>query len=192
MKRNNLKAIVLAVVSAAIFLLPAPQARAAFDPGCYELSGGVFKEKNCPTAGYQKRVEQSGACFLIKDATSAEEKSCSDLTSEPTKTNGTGSNNNTSGRQVIDADCKAEILNKENCNIIKYLVNGINFLSALAGMAIIGSIMIAGYQYMTARDNSGQVEAAKKRILWAMIALGVFIFMYAFLNWVVPGGVVAV
>ncbi len=62
-------------------------------------------------------------------------------------------------------------------------------LSALAGMAIVASIMIAGYQYMTARDNSGQIEAAKKRIIWALVALGVFIFMYAFLDFIVPGGV---
>ncbi len=49
--------------------------------------------------------------------------------------------------------------------------------------------MLDGYQYMTAKDNSGQVEAAKKRILWALIALGLFIFMFSLLNWLVPGGV---
>jgi len=55
-------------------------------------------------------------------------------------------------------------------------------------LAIIGSIMIAGYQYMTARDNSGQTAAAKKRIAWALVALVVFVFGYAFLNFLVPGG----
>lgn len=84
--------------------------------------------------------------------------------------------------------CFGDTLTTENCTIISYLVGGINFLSAVAGMAIEASITIAGYQYMTARDNSGQIRAVKKRIMWAMIALGLFIFMYAFLNFLVPGG----
>ena len=96
-----------------------------------------------------------------------------------------------------DQDCQKktckiaerETLTTQNCIIIEYLVTGINFLSALAGMAIVASIMMGGYQYMTAKDNSGQVEAARKRITWAMIALGIFIFMYAGLNYLVPGGI---
>jgi len=91
---------------------------------------------------------------------------------------------------LIDTDCDKEVLTSGNCGIIKILVNGINFLSALAGMAIIASIIVAGYQYMTAQDNSGQIQAARTRIIWAIVALVMFIFMYAFLNWVVPGGVI--
>ncbi|MCA9328597.1 hypothetical protein KC959_02410 [Candidatus Saccharibacteria bacterium] len=87
-------------------------------------------------------------------------------------------------------DCSDPELNAKNCQIVNYLVGGINFLSAVAGLAIVASIMIAGYQYMTARDNSGQIEAAKKRIIWALVALGLFLFMYALLNFLVPGGVV--
>jgi hypothetical protein len=91
-----------------------------------------------------------------------------------------------------DADCEVPPgvdLDTENCGIVAYLVLTINMLSALAGMAIVASIMIAGFQYMTARDNSGQIEAARKRIVWALIALLLFVFMYAFLNFIVPGGV---
>lgn len=95
---------------------------------------------------------------------------------------------NNDGNALLEGDCK-DGLTKDNCAIVGYLINTINALSALAGMAIIGSIMMAGYQYMTARDNSGQIEAAKKRIIWALVALGVFIFMYSLLNWLVPGGV---
>jgi hypothetical protein len=80
-------------------------------------------------------------------------------------------------------------LTPENCSIIKYLVVAINFLSAVAGMVIVGSIIFSGYQYMTARDNSGQIESAKKRIIWTMVALMLLIFGYGFLNWLVPGGV---
>ena len=92
----------------------------------------------------------------------------------------------------FEADCSVgpgENLTSENCGIIAYVVVAINLLSALAGIAIVASIMIAGYQYMTARDNAGQIEAARKRIIWALSALILFIFMYAGLNFIVPGGV---
>ena len=94
----------------------------------------------------------------------------------------------------LTVDCEVQDsdngqLNSDNCGIIRYMVIAINALSAIAGMAIVASIMIAGFQYMTARDNSGQVEAARKRITWAIVALAIFIFSYSFLNFVVPGGV---
>ena len=94
----------------------------------------------------------------------------------------------------VDTDTNCDVgpgedLTRENCTIIDYVVRGINILSAVAGMAIIGSMMIAGYQYMTARDNAGQIEAARKRIVWAVSALLLLIFMYALLEFLVPGGV---
>lgn len=85
--------------------------------------------------------------------------------------------------------CNEDQLTAENCRLIEYLVNGINILSAIAGMVIIGSIIIAGYQYMTARDNAGQIQQARTRIIWAITAMILFVFMYALLNFLVPGGV---
>jgi hypothetical protein len=90
---------------------------------------------------------------------------------------------------TIDKDCKAATLNQDNCIIIEYLVTAINLLSAVAGMAIVGSIMFAGYQYMSARDNPNAIQAARARIIWAFVALFLFIFTYGILNFLVPGGV---
>lgn len=102
----------------------------------------------------------------------------------------------TSGRidASFTADCAVdtnagEELNQENCAIISYIVLFVNVLSAIAGMAIIASIMIAGYQYMTARDNPGTVQKARQRIVWALIALALYLFFYAILNYLIPGGV---
>lgn len=86
------------------------------------------------------------------------------------------------------AECDQADLTSDNCTMIGYLASGIDLMSAIAGMAILASIMIAAYQYMTARDNSGQVETAKKRIFNAIIALVFFIFAYSILNYLVPGG----
>ncbi len=96
----------------------------------------------------------------------------------------------TSGTTSLDTKCDSENLNRGNCEIIDFILVVINVLSAAAGMAIIASIMIAGYQWMTAQDNSGQVEAARKRIGMAILALFTFIFMYAFLQWLIPGGTI--
>lgn len=92
----------------------------------------------------------------------------------------------------LDVDCETEpgeSLDSGNCAIVSYLVTAINLLSALAGIVIVFSIMFAGYQYMTARDNAGQIQQARTRIIWAISALLIFIFAYAGLNFLVPGGV---
>jgi len=70
-----------------------------------------------------------------------------------------------------------------------YLNTIVNLLSGLVGLVIVLSIIIAGIQYMTARDNASQVSAAKNRILMAVLAFFVFVMGYALLQWLIPGGV---
>ncbi len=86
-------------------------------------------------------------------------------------------------------DCKAKTLNKSNCGIVGYLVTFINVLSALVGIVVVGSIIIAGIQFSAAGNDPQKVESARNRIVNSLLALLVFIFMFAFLQWVVPGGI---
>lgn len=86
-------------------------------------------------------------------------------------------------------ECKDTALSKENCGIIYYLVLLINVLSGLVGIVIVIMITIGGIQYSTARDNPQAAVAAKGRITNAVMALVFFLFTYAFLQWIVPGGV---
>ena len=65
----------------------------------------------------------------------------------------------------------------------------INFLGALAGVVIVGAIIVGGIQYMTAGDNAQAVSAAKQRIINALIALFAYLLAFGFLQWLVPGGV---
>ncbi len=76
----------------------------------------------------------------------------------------------------------------DNC-ITKDIQTVLNFLSVGVGIIIIGSIMVAGIQYMSAGDNPQNVQAAKARIRNAILALLVFALSWSFLNWLVPGGV---
>ncbi len=66
----------------------------------------------------------------------------------------------------------------------------IRFMGSLVGLVIIMMIIIGGVQYLTAAGNPSQVAAAKSRIQNAITGLFLFIFMYAILNYLVPGGII--
>jgi hypothetical protein len=77
---------------------------------------------------------------------------------------------------------------KEN-PITKRLNQVIAFLSAGVGIVVTGVIILGGIQYILAGDNAAAITAARQRIINGLLALFVFLFIYAFLQWLVPGGV---
>lgn len=92
----------------------------------------------------------------------------------------------------VNSDCNCDTstdLNPNNCGIVYYIWLIINVLSALTGIVLVISLIAAGIQWTTAGDNPQQLSAAKTRIVNMLIALFLFAFTYAFLQWVVPGGV---
>lgn len=72
--------------------------------------------------------------------------------------------------------------------IIKDINLVVNFLSAGAVIVIVGSMVMGGIQFSWAGDNPNAVSAAKKRITDALIALIAFFFIFGFLQWLIPGG----
>ncbi|MDB5175777.1 MAG: hypothetical protein JWM81_635 [Candidatus Saccharibacteria bacterium] len=85
---------------------------------------------------------------------------------------------------VINIGCK----NKGN-PIVDALFAIIRFLSYGVGLIIVGSLIVAGIQYTTARDDPQAVAAAQKRIKSTIGALALFIFGFTILNYVIPAGV---
>ncbi|MBX4188674.1 hypothetical protein KW792_01085 [Candidatus Saccharibacteria bacterium] len=73
--------------------------------------------------------------------------------------------------------------------VVKDIQNIVNFLSAAVGVVIIAMIIVGGIQYSLAGDNASALGAAKQRITNAMIALFAFLFAFAFLQWLIPGGI---
>ncbi|MBP9813339.1 hypothetical protein KBC51_02785 [Candidatus Saccharibacteria bacterium] len=73
--------------------------------------------------------------------------------------------------------------------IVKWLNILINLVAGIVGVGAILMIIWAGIQYTTARDNPQAITAAKQKILNVVIGIAAFIFMWAFLNWLIPGGV---
>lgn len=59
------------------------------------------------------------------------------------------------------------------------------------GVGIAGTIgiVITGIQILTAKDNAGQLAAAKTRFIAIVIGLAVYAVMWAFLEWLLPGGI---
>lgn len=74
--------------------------------------------------------------------------------------------------------------------IKKYVNPFIRLLSGLVGVIVIASIIFAGVQYSAAGGDPSKVVAARKRITNAIIALLAYLFMFAFLQWLLPGGII--
>jgi hypothetical protein len=64
----------------------------------------------------------------------------------------------------------------------------IRFLSNGVGIVIIGSIIYGGIQYSTSGGDPQKAAAAMGRIRATLIALGIYIFSYPLLNYVLPSG----
>jgi flagellar biosynthesis protein FlhB len=73
--------------------------------------------------------------------------------------------------------------------IVTDLNNIVKVLSGLAGIAIVGTIILGGIQYSAAGDKPEALQKAKQRITNGLLALGVFLLIFAFLQWIIPGGI---
>lgn len=89
----------------------------------------------------------------------------------------------------LSGDCSGLTLTKDNCGIVGYIVMFINVLSAAVGVVVVIMIAVGGIQYTTSRDDPQMVSVAKQRIQNAVLALVFYLFAFAFLQWLVPGGI---
>lgn len=96
-------------------------------------------------------------------------------------------------RETYDCGADSEQANSDQClannPITRNIELAINFVSAGIGIVVTIMMAIGGIQYASAGGNPQAVGAAKKKITNAIIALLAFIFLWAFLMWLVPGGV---
>lgn len=66
----------------------------------------------------------------------------------------------------------------------------LTILTAVVGIAAIGTIIWAGIMYASAADDSGQVAKAKTLIRDVIIGVIAYGLMIVGLNWLVPGGII--
>ncbi len=73
--------------------------------------------------------------------------------------------------------------------ILDMLFAFVRFLSAGVALVIVGSMIWAGIQYTSSRGDPQATAKAVSRIQSNVVALLIFIFAYAMLNYVIPGAV---
>lgn len=90
----------------------------------------------------------------------------------------------------FEADCTDPNVTQGTCGIITYLVDFIRILTAVFGVVVVIMITVTGIQYSAARDNPQATAAAKAKLLNIVLALLAYLFLFAFLQYIIPGGVV--
>lgn len=73
--------------------------------------------------------------------------------------------------------------------LVKDINLAINLLSGLVGIIVVIMMIVGGIQYMTAGGNPQSVAVAKKRISNAALSIVALLFMFSFLQWLIPGGI---
>lgn len=91
----------------------------------------------------------------------------------------TGGENGSTGQQA-DAT---------GCLFTKYINPLIAVVSALVGVAVIAGVIWGGIEYITSAGDPQKAASGKKHIMNALIALVAYGLLYAFLQFMVPGGI---
>ncbi len=181
-------------------LMMNPASAFAAPPGCYNFTtGGGFAQTACQTIDQTAAVAATpGACFLSQTfgatTTPLTLTPCTDITLAPAPpptppAGGAGTPTGSGSIANLNTDdCNKADLTSNNCAIIKWLLTLVNAMSAIVGVVVVISLIVAGIQYSSAGDDPSKISAAKDRIVKGIIAMGVFLFMFAFLQYIIPGG----
>lgn len=87
---------------------------------------------------------------------------------------------------VIDCNDSGE----DGGGIFAILLIVLNVLTFGVGIAGTLGIVIAGIMHLTARDDQGQLVKAKNMLINIVIGLVAYAVMWAFLQWLLPGGII--
>lgn len=90
---------------------------------------------------------------------------------------------------TLDADCDDPTALATDCRIVGHIRTFTRGLSALVGVVIVIMIAYGGIRYSSSRGNPQETATAVKHITNAIMALVIYLFMFAFLQWVIPGGI---
>lgn len=75
------------------------------------------------------------------------------------------------------------------CLFSKYINPLIQLLSGMVGLIIAGGIIFGGIEYIMSEGDPQKATSGKKHITNALFALVAFLLLYAFLQFIIPGGV---
>jgi hypothetical protein len=186
-KQITLFVFMFSLLSSSIVVLKPAKVFAVASPGCYiRQTNGDIQTSSCPSSVTPEPNKCYVANLLSPGIGPYNETDCNTIT---VAGSGTPGDESFSFGNVKKDDCAGETLDQNNCGVIKLIVGLINALAALVGVVVVAVIVWGGIQYSTSADDPKAVSEAKNRIKNAIFALVMFAFMYAFLQWIVPGGV---
>ena len=76
----------------------------------------------------------------------------------------------------------------QECLYAKYVNPLVRFLGAAVGLVVVITMVYGGIEYITAAGDPQRLAAARKRIMSALVGLLAYILLYAFLQFIIPGG----
>jgi hypothetical protein len=161
------------------------------------------KKQNCEDEVYKQKLKDCKG----KNPTDKEVKQCEEAVPKQPYVVAKDKDNNSNNTQDKNAEFVQDLSKREqemqgfSCDqsnlddcvqknpIVKWLNYLINIIAGVVGVGAVLMLIWGGIQYITARDNAQGVADAKQKIINVVIGLAAFIFLYAFLNWLIPGGV---
>jgi cytochrome bd-type quinol oxidase subunit 2 len=75
-----------------------------------------------------------------------------------------------------------------NNPIVLWINFFINLFATVIGIGAVIMVIYSGIQYTIARDDAQKVQKAKQQLMNVVIGLVAFGFLYAFIQWLIPGG----
>ena len=81
--------------------------------------------------------------------------------------------------------------NATQCLFAKYINPVINLLSILVGLLIVVGLVVGGIQIETSAGDPQKAAAGRSLIGKVLVGLLVYLLLYAFLQFIVPGGIIA-
>lgn len=192
---------VVAGLLASVFVITQPQTASAATAGCYYKVGNdyVTGGSDClGTSGYQatkcyvadaatggKAPEfKEAACGSIKVVTAKSLSSTLGPTDGGAEVCGTGS-------QAVKISIKIGCTRKVANPILDALFALLRFLSVGVGVVLTAAGIVTGVQYSFSRGDPGSTAKAKAHLGYIVVALLIYLFSFALLNFLVPGGLLS-
>lgn len=92
-------------------------------------------------------------------------------------------------RSAFCGDAASSCANGD-CDIIKNYVNpAIVLVSGIVGLVVAASIIYGSILYVSSSGDPQKVAKAKGHIIKTVVALVAYIFLYSFLQFILPGGI---
>lgn len=142
----------------------------------YCLQGPVNPDRGTPT--------RTDSTPTVKDETN---KLKEDQVEDPDEDGG-GLEPSPLGTDYDSTDCTGGL--GGGCKLVDLIVTITNVASGLAATVIVAMIIIGGIQYSMAGAEAAKVQAAKQKIINALLALMLLIFGFSIIQWLVPGGLI--